>query len=273
MNSRRLSALTAKLAVLAITIATLPALPMYARTKLTPVAPRTAAPASTRYTINAESPTWQAKTQAQVVGYIYGSDKVFDGVIVFNASTTTLTEVQIGVFLEGIPGGLANPVDLGFVPFGTGPVEIAPNALGLVTMAPLTIADLNTRIDGREMSEVVATLGIVNARWANGKRFVAQDISNGFITKPNVKLDAKWTLVEHTLVATTIEDLTSIWHWPIIVTVPDDDDFYYCKTVTGWQCLMRVGTNECGGSIKCTSCTGSTSRKCVKLVLPEFEPV
>jgi hypothetical protein len=267
MNARNVSVTVVRLAVLAVMISTIFATPLLARTKLAPRA--AASPASARYTITADAPLWQAKTQAQVVGYLYGTDKVFDGVIVFNASASTLTEVQIGCFLEGIPDGVANPVDLGFVPFGTGPVEIAPNALGLVTSISLTIADIENRLGDLAVSDVTVTLGIVNAKWSNGKRFVAPDISNGFRQKPNPALGAKFTLVAEAHPFNTIEDLTSIWNWPIIVSVPDDDDFYYCKTVTGWQCLMRVGTSECGGSIRCTSCTGSTSRKCVKLVLPD----
>jgi hypothetical protein len=271
MNARRLSVLAATLAVLAISIATIPTMPIHARTKLTSGAPQPAAP-SDGYTITGDAPNWQAKTKAHVVGYVYGNDKVFDGVLVFNAGTSTLKEIQIGAFLEGIPDGVANPIDLGFVPFGTGPVEIAPNAIGLVTALPFTLADLEARVGDHELRDVVATLGVVNAKWADGKKFVAQEISNGFLTKPNAALDAKWTLVAEAI-PINVEDMISIWDLPIIVYVPNDEDFYYCKTVTGWRCLMWANSNECAGSIKCTSCTSSTSKKCVKLHLPEFEPV
>jgi hypothetical protein len=232
-----------------------------------------AAAAPTSFTISADAPSWQAKTPAQVVGFVYGDNTLFSGIIVFNSGTSALTEVQIGCFLEGLPAGVANPVDLGFVPFGTGPVEIAPNTLGLVTLAPMTVDDISSRFDGRAFTDVIATLGVVNARWANGKRFAAPDISNGFRTQPNARIAHAFAELTATQMELSLDDLTSIYNWPVIVSVPDDDDFYYCKTITGWRCLSRVGENECAGSIKCSGCTSSTSRKCVKLALVEPPPV
>jgi hypothetical protein len=123
MNARSVSATISRLVLLAVTVSALLATSIPARTEpasgAAPATPQTAPPP---VTVTPDAPLWQAKTQAQVVGWTYGPDAVFSGVIVFNGGATTLTEVQIGCFLQGLPPGLANPVDLGFVPFGTGPV-------------------------------------------------------------------------------------------------------------------------------------------------------
>jgi len=267
MKSRTLLALVA----LVLTLSSLSLPSAQAGTSLTPRT--TNAPPTNGFTITADAPEWQAKTAAQVVGYLYGDSKVFSGIVVFNSSTSPITEIQIGCFLEGLPDGVANPVDLGFVPFGTGPVEIAPSSLGLVTLAPMTVADVSSRFGGRTFKDVIATLGVVNAKWANGKQFTAPDISNGFRTRPNARISAAFanlTAIQNEL---SLEDLTSIYNWPVVVSVPDDDDYYYCKTISGWRCLSRVGENECAGSIRCTGCSSSTSRKCVKLVLIEPEEI
>jgi hypothetical protein len=145
-----------------------------------------------------------------------------------------------------------------------------------VTSASLTDAAVLDMVGTTGITEVTATLGVVSAKWANGKRFVAPDISNGFRQKANARLGAAFSLTMEAHPIETINDLASVWDWPIIVTVPyESDDYYWCKEVDGWRCLSVVGSNECGGSIRCTSCTGDTSKKCVKLVLHEedIEPL
>lgn len=244
------------------------ALAMLAVTILFPshaLARQTAAP---EITIVPNACRWQANTLAQVVGYRPGDEKLFDGVLVFNGGTSTLTEVRIGCVLEATLPGDSRPTRITTLLMEPTSVEVPNLSVGAVQVPWTTqgiIAILIGLFQDAGATDVTATLGITGAKWADGSRF-SKRVSNGFRERPNAALDAAYAGVTEADLNAALDALAPE---PTSPATPTPATFHICRSVPHWMCAVSIVTGQCVGSAMCPD-QWPCSSKCVAVILPKF---
>jgi hypothetical protein len=197
------------------------------------------------------APRWQAKTNAQVVGYLLGEERIFDGVAIFNGSRSTLSRVQVGCIVELTlaDGSIASVTDLIIDPVN---VNIAPGSVGIITEVPWTHDQIIAILIGLLLPYQDAQVlsfhwGVTRGVWEDGTRF-RHDIGKGFRTKPSARLDRIYAqLTEDELVAIVQEAGDSAESAAALLPTIN---VRRCRDSEDWICIASSINERCLGSIR-----------------------
>ena len=245
-----------------------------------PTAPVSGVPTGTvTFAVTPNSARWQAKTQAQVVGFRLGHDNVFDGVVVFNGGKSTLTSVRIGCIVEASNAQTGDGLILGNLLLGVWDdtdivhVNIAPGAIGVVRTPQIpfdSIAGILIALLLPAQTEVTATLGITHAAWENGRTY-RRNARRGFPEKPNRYRESDFALVDTSEIVVAIESIEP----PVIDPVPGAarrEVTHACVEAPKWMCVFSAVTGQCIGSAMSNSSLASSSKCKASVVVSPSAP-
>lgn len=232
------------------------------------------------FAVTPNAARWQAKTKAQVVGFRLGHDNVFDGVVVFNGSNSTLTSVRIGCIVEAPNAQTGDGLILGNVLLGVWDdtdivhvVDIAPGEIGVVRTPQIpfdSIAGILIALLLPAHTEVTATLGITHAAWENGRTY-RRDARRGFPEKPNRYRESDFALVDTSEIVVAIESIEP----PVIDPVPgaaQREVTHSCVEAPKWMCVVSAVTGQCIGSAMSNSGLASSGKCKASVVVSPSAP-